>query len=155
MQRPPRNPAERLFSLRTIGLAILQGVSILAVCLTVFFLARRNHAPETVRALTFATLVIASLVLITVNRSWTRSLVAMLRVPNAAFRWVVGGTLALLALVLFVPFARRLFHFAAVQPTDLALSVGAAVVCLLWFEVLKRVRQHRGEAFRPRDSDRS
>jgi P-type Ca2+ transporter type 2C len=143
MQRRPRNPAERLFSLRTIGLSILQGVSILAVCLVVFFLARRSHPPETVRALTFATLVIASLVLITVNRSWTRSLVAMLRVPNAAFRLVVGGTLVLLALVLFVPFAQRLFHFGAVHPTDLALGVGAAPVCLLWFEVLKRVRRRR------------
>ena len=42
----------------------------------------------------------------------------MLRVPNAAFRWVVGGTLVLLAVVLFVPLAQRLFHFAPLHPSD-------------------------------------
>ena len=123
------------------------------MCLAVFFLARRDHGPNTVRALTFATLVIAFLVLITVNRSWTRSLFAMLRVPNAAYRWVVGGTLALLAVVLFVPFAQRLFHFAPVHADDLVLSVAAAPICLLWFEALKRVRQRAPQrvAFRRRD----
>jgi Ca2+-transporting ATPase len=140
MQRPPRDPGERLFSLRTVAVSVLQGLSVLAVCVTVFFLARRDHAPDTVRALTFATLVIAFLVLITVNRSWTRLLVTMLWVPNTAFWWVVGGTLALLGVVLFVPFAQRLFHFAPVHLTDLALSAAAAPVCLLWFEALKRLR---------------
>ena len=119
-------------------MSILEGTSVLAVCLAVFFLARRGHPPDSVRALTLATLVIASLVLITVNRSRTRSLIAMLKVRNDAFRWVVGGTLAVLAVVLFVPFGQRLFHFAPVHMMDLALCVAAAPVCLLWFEALKR-----------------
>ena len=153
MRRPPRNPGERLFSLTTIGVSVLQGMSVLVVCLTVFLLARRDHADDTVRALTFATLVIAFLVLITVNRSWSRSFVAMLGVPNAAFRWVVGGTLALFAVVFFVPLAQRLFHFAPVHPSDLALSAAAAPVCLLWFEALKFAWQHspRPAAMRRRD----
>src|SRR5215472_9388326 len=152
MRRPPRSPGERLFSLRTIAVSVLQGLSVLAVCLAVFFLARRDHGPDADRALTFATLVIAFLVLITVNRSWTRSLFAILRMPNAAYRWVVGGTLALLAVVLFVPFAQRLFHFAPVHADDLVLSVAAAPVCLLWFEALKRIRQApQLAAFRRRD----
>jgi len=142
MKRPPRSPTERLFSRRTIAVSLLQGASVLGVCLTVFFLARRDHGPDTVRALTFATLVMAFLVLITVNRSWTRLLVAMLRVPNAAYRWVMGGALVLLAVVLFVPFAQHLFHFAPVHPIDLALCAVAAPVCLLWFEALKRLRPH-------------
>jgi Ca2+-transporting ATPase len=143
MKRPPRRADERLFAPRAIVLPLLQGLSVLGVCLGVFFLSRRGHAPDAARALTFATLVIAILTLITVNRSWTRLLVAMLAVPNAAFRWVLGGTLALLAVVLFVPFAQRLFHFAPIHPGDLVLSVAAAPVCLLWFEALKRVRRGR------------
>jgi len=128
--------------------SVLQGLSVLGVCLAVLFLARRDHAPDAVRALTFATLVIAFLALITVNRSWTRLMVAMLRVPNSAFRWVVGGTLVLLAVVLFVPVPRALFHFAPVHLPDLALCAAAAPVCLLWFEALKRIRRRpaRGPA---------
>jgi Ca2+-transporting ATPase len=142
MRRPPRQPRDRLFSSRTIVLSILQGSSVLAVCLLVLVLARRAHTPDTARALTFATLVIAFLVLIAINRSRTRSLVAMLRAPNSAFWWVVGGTAIMLAIVLFVPFAQRLFHFHPVHPSDLILCAVAAPVCLVWFEVLKRLRLH-------------
>lgn len=141
MQRPPRRPDERLFSPRTIGLAVLQGLSVLLVCIAVFLLARADHTPGAARALTFATLVVAFLVIILVNRSWTRSLVSMLRVPNAAFRWVVVGTVVLLAVILFVPVAQRLFHFAPLHAGDLVLSLAAGLSCVLWFEGLKRYRR--------------
>ncbi len=139
MRRPPRSPGERLFSRRTVGVSILQGLSVLGACVGVFLLARSGHTPEAARALTFATLVVGSLLVILVNRSWSRSLWTMLRVRNAAFRWVVGGTLALLGVVLFVPLARRLFHFAPLHPEDLALCVGAGAACVLWFEALKHL----------------
>jgi len=141
MQRPPRKPDERLFSPPTIGLAVLQGLSVFAVCMGVFLLARTDHTPEATRALTFATLVVAFLVIIQVNRSWTRSVVAMLRAPNAAFRWVVGGTAILLAVVLFVPEAQQLLHFAPLHANDLALSLAAGVTSVLWFEALKLYRR--------------
>lgn len=137
MQRPPRSPQERLFSARTIGVALLQGLSVLAACLTVFLTFRPGHSVEAARALTFATLVVSFLVIILVNRSWSRTVVAMLRVPNAALRWVVSGAAAFLVIVLLVPVAQRLFHFAPLHATDLALSLGAGAVCVLWFELLK------------------
>jgi P-type Ca2+ transporter type 2C len=143
MRRPPRSPGERLFSRRTVALSILQGLSVLAVCMGVFLLARADHGPDATRALTFATLVVASLMVILVNRSWTRSLLTMLRAPNTAYRWVVGGTLALLAVVLFVPFAQRLFHFAPLHLEDLAICAGAGAASVLWFEALKRFRWWR------------
>ena len=111
------------------------------MCLGVFLLARRDHSADAARAQTFATLVVAFVVVILVNRSWTRSAVAMLRVPNPAVRWVLLGAPTFLALALLVPFARRLFHFAPLHPTDVLLSLGAGLVCVLWFEVVKRVRR--------------
>jgi Ca2+-transporting ATPase len=137
MRRPPRNPKERLFSLATVGLAVLQGVSALAVCLGVFLLSRGNHAADASRALTFATLVVSFLAIILANRSWTRTGVGMLRTPNSALWWVIGGTVAFLALVLMVPGVQGLFHFASLHPHDLLLSLGAGVVCVAWFEALK------------------
>ena len=144
MQRPPRNPDERLFSMRSIGVALMQGFSVLAVCLGVFLLARADHSADAARALTFSTLVVAFVVIILVNRSWTRSAFAMLRVPNAALQWVVFGTCIFLTVVLVVPFAQRLFYFAPLHPTDLVLSLGAGLVCVLWFELVKLARRHQG-----------
>jgi Ca2+-transporting ATPase len=144
MQRPPRSPDERLFSMRTVGVAVMQGLSVLGVCLGVFLIARADHSPDAARALTFATLVMAFVVIILVNRSWTRSAFAMLRVPNPALRWVVLGACGLLAAVLVVPFAQRLFHFAPLHAMDLILSLVAGLVCVLWFELVKLVRRHQG-----------
>lgn len=104
-------------------------------------LARTGHASDAARALTFVTLVVAILVVIMINRSWTRSAIAMLRVPNIALRWVVLCAATLLTLALVLPFAQRLFHFAPLHVTDVVLSVGAGIVCVLWFELLKRARR--------------
>ena len=73
-----------------------------------------------------------------------RSAFAMLRVPNAALRWVVLGACAFLGAVLVVPFAQRLFHFAPLHPADLLLSLGAGLTCVLWFELVKFARRHKG-----------
>ena len=143
MKRPPRRPGERLFSMRTIGMAVMQGLSALVVCLGVFLLARADHSEDAARALTFATLVVAFIVIILVNRSWTRSAFAMLRVQNAALHWVVGGACAFLAAVLLIPFAQRMFHFAPLHPRDLGLSLGAGLLCVLWFEVVKFTTRRR------------
>lgn len=143
MQRPPRSPDERLFSWSTVGIALAQGSSVLATCMAVFVLASKQHSPDAARGLTFATLVVAFLAVILVNRSWTRSALSMFRVPNTALWWVLLGTSGLLSVVLFVPQAQDLLHFAAVHPTDLALALGAGVLCVAWFDLLKVVRALR------------
>jgi Ca2+-transporting ATPase len=140
MQRPPRNPAERLFSIRTIGISVIQGLSVLAACLGVFLFARPNHPAEVARALTFATLVVAFIVIILVNRSWTRPAIAMLCVPNAALKWVVSGAVFFLAVILTVPMTQRLFDFAPLHLPDLIFSLGTGIVCVLWFELVKRIK---------------
>ena len=102
-----------------------------------FLLSRSRQQPDAARALTFVTLVMSFLVIILANRSWTRTIVGMLRVPNKALWWVVGGTAAFLALIVFVPGAQRLFHFAPLRAGDLVLSLWAGIVCVMWFELLK------------------
>jgi Ca2+-transporting ATPase len=142
MQRRPRKPDERLFSLSVVGIAVLQGLSVFFVCLTVFLFSRRDHSVDAARALTFVTLVTAFVVIILVNRSFTRSALAMLTVPNTALRWVVLGAVTFLTIALVVPFAQRLFHFAPLHTVDLIVSLGAGLVCVLWFELVKLTKRN-------------
>ena len=139
MRRPPRDPQERLFSMRSIGLALLQGGTALGACLVVYLSTRGTHGIDAARALTFVALVCSFLAIILVNRSWSQSLVGSLRNPNAALWWVVAGTILFLALVLALPAAQRLFHFAPSHARDLGVACAMGLGSVLWIEVVKYV----------------
>ncbi len=141
MQRPPRDTREALLSRRLLLLSFLQGLSIFVIVIAVFAIALyRGEAESNARALTFATLVVANLMLILANRSWTRIIIATLRAPNAALWWVVGGAFAVLGLVIYVPFLRSLFRFSILHPLDVAICLAAGGASLLWFEAWKVLR---------------
>lgn len=142
MHRPPRSPDERLFSGQTIGIAVLQGVSVLTVCLGIFLLARMSHSTNAARALTFTTLVVAFIVIILVNRSWIKTAFSMFRIPNTALKWVLLGASIFLMIILMVPSAQRLFYFAPLHLMDFILSFAAGLVCVLWFDGLKIARRY-------------
>ena len=137
MRRRPRPQGERLFSVPTVVVAVLQGLSVLVVCLAIFVLARGGHGPDAARALTFSALVVSLLAIILMNRSWTRSAVAMLGERNVALWWVVAAGAGFLAIVLLVAPIRALFSFAPLHGRDIGLSLAAGLACLGWFELLK------------------
>jgi Ca2+-transporting ATPase len=51
----------------------------------------------------------------------------------------MGGGLVLLLLVLEVPALRELFRFAPLHADDLALTIGAGLASVSWFEVVKAI----------------
>jgi Ca2+-transporting ATPase len=142
MRRPPTPPAAPLFSRKLILRSLMQGLSVSAVVLAVFAVARaRGQGDAEARALTFTTLVIANLGLILVNRSFVRTASSTLKVPNPALWWVVLGALALLALVIYVPPLRGLFRFDLLHAGDLLLCLAGAVISLAAFELTKTIRR--------------
>jgi Ca2+-transporting ATPase len=144
MDRPPRSPTERLFSLRSVSLSLLQGASVLAIVVAVFGVAKLlGHSEDNARGLTFATLVVANLGLILTNRSWSRTILSMFRVPNRAVWWVLGGAGTFLGMALYLPVLRDPFHFSRLHTTDLLICLVAGVVSILWFEAVKVFRGRR------------
>lgn len=138
MNRPPRNPKEKLFSLQAIQMSFLQGLSVLAIVLGVFCIARYlGHAENDSRTLTFTTLIVANLCLILTNRSRSRTIFSMLKVPNSALWWVLAGAIVFLAMVIYIPVLRMLFHFDTLHVIDLLICPTAGVLSILWFEALK------------------
>jgi Ca2+-transporting ATPase len=144
MDRPPRRPDAPLFGVRTLLLALLQGVTVLLAVALVYALAlHRGQSADESRALAFTTLVIGNLSLILTNRSWSRTLITSLFSPNPALWWVLGGTTTLLALVLYLPGLRVLFGFAALRSNDLLLCLAAGMSGILWFELFKLMSSRR------------
>jgi Ca2+-transporting ATPase len=141
MRRPPRNPNESLFGMRTLGIGLIEGSAVLLIVLAVYLMALYGWKDEKdAKALCFTTLVLANLGLIFANLSWSKSILATLRSPNPALWWVIAGTLFFLTLVLYVPVLRNSFHFSMLHPRDLAICIAGGALSILWFEGKKRLR---------------
>jgi len=139
MRRPPRDPAAPLLAGRTLLLALLQGLGVLAAVMGVQLWGAQHLDEAQARALTFSTLVLGNLALIFSNRAGSAGLWASLRVPNRTLWWVCGLTLGLLALALYLPPLARLLQMAPLAPALLVPAVLAAAASLVWFELLKRL----------------
>jgi P-type Ca2+ transporter type 2C len=138
MQRPPRKVNERLFGVRNISLAMLQGLGLLAAVAAVFFIGLHNGLSDTeARAIAFACLVFGNLALIVTDRSTEHSIFSLVRIPNRAQWWIVAGTGVALAAALMVPQLQRIFHFSPVHATDLLFPLLAGILAIVWFELTK------------------
>jgi P-type Ca2+ transporter type 2C len=138
MKRPPRKRDEPLLSGRRLLLSLLQGLGVLAIMLAVFFFSYQNGQNEDyARTLMFATLVVANVALILVNRSWTRNIFSILRTPNKAVWWVIGGAFAFLTLVIYVPVLQKAFHFTTLRGLDIGIALVAGILSIVWFEGIK------------------
>jgi len=135
MARPPRDPAEPLFSLRMIAWSVFQGAAAFAMLATVFFAETWQAMPEAeLRALMFFALIAAIVALILVNRSFSASLGDALMRRNAALGYVVLAVCAITGLILFLPQAQALLKFGSIAWGDMALAVAQGIVLLVVLE---------------------
>ena len=138
MRRPPRAPAEPLFSGRVMLWSVLQGIFAFGLVAGIYVMGFRRGMPENeARALAFFSLVTAVAALIFVNRSFSASVLTAISRPNPALKFVFLGVTATLTLTLTWPVARDLFRFGPLHADDLALTIGAGIVVLCVLEFLK------------------
>jgi len=139
MDRPPREPDTPLLGGRDIFFSLLQGGVVLSIVLLIFGVALyRSYSDADARALTFSTLVLGMLGLISANRSWSRRIFFSRRPANPAFRWVIFGALGFLAAVLYIPSLSMIFRFTALHPDDLAICFTAGAIIFSLVEIIKR-----------------
>jgi Ca2+-transporting ATPase len=141
MRRPPRRMGDPLFSRRMVVLSLLQGASVLAVVFAIFMMAlKMGKGEDEARALSFAALVFANLMLILTNLSWKDNFLRIMREAHQTFWWISGGALAVMAVTLYTPFFMGVFHFGPLHANDLLLALGGGAASLAWFELLKVYR---------------
>lgn len=138
MARPPRDPAEPLFSLGMIAWSVFQGAAAFAILATVFFVETWSGIPEAeLRALVFFALIAEIVALILVNRSFSASLGEALTRHNAALRYVAVAITGVTALILFLPQAQVLLKFGSISWSDMALAVGLGLILMAVLEGCK------------------
>ena len=143
MRRPPRDVTLPLFGGATLGLALVQGLAVLATVAAALGWADGRLAEPEARAFAFTTLVVANLGLILSNRSATAPIWQTLRTPNRMLWAVIGLATTLLLTALYWPWATRLLRFSPLPGAELAAAAALGGLSVVWFELIKSARRRR------------
>ena len=138
MNRPPKDINEPFFGSKKIWLSCSQGIGILVIVFAVYFFGPKlGYSEKEGRALAFTALIAANIAVILSNRSWTRNIFQILRTSNKTVKWVIGGAVFFLILVLNVPFLLNLFQFEKLSLKEVSICVVAGFSSIIWFELYK------------------
>ncbi|MBE0651510.1 MAG: cation-translocating P-type ATPase [Bacteroidales bacterium] len=138
MSRPPKNINEPFFGAKKILLSCMQGVGILIICLLIYFIGQKmGYSEKAVRTFTFVTLIVSNIAVILSNRSWTSNIFKILVTPNKAVKWVVGGAILFLILILNIPVLLDLFQFEKIGIVETLICVFSGLFSITWFELYK------------------
>ena len=141
MTRPPRRPQEALFGAPQIGLALVQGVTILGAVFGVYAWALTRDPEPAARGAAFVALVLANLVLALTDAASTGRLLA----PHRRTFWIIALAIAaLMTAVLTAPALADIFRVERPDPLLLAATLATAIVSGGWLGAASRLR----EAFR-------
>lgn len=140
MSRPPAKFDEPFFGGRKILFSCLQGVGVLIIVMAIYGLGLyQGYSEKEVRTFCFITLISSNIAVILSNRSWTRNIFQILITPNPTVKWVVGGAILFLALVLNIPFLTGIFLFEKVDLLEISICAAAGFLSITGFEIFKLV----------------
>ena len=138
MQQKPRPFGTTFFNRRELTGSIVQGLAITAGTLSIYQFAVTQNAPvDEVRAMVFFTLISSNVFLTLVNRSFHYSVLTTTRYKNNLVPLMLAATLLISLLLLYVPVLSKLFRFAPAGAANMAISVAAGAVSVLWYEGVK------------------
>jgi Ca2+-transporting ATPase len=142
MSRPPKDINEPFFGAKKILVSCSQGIGILIISLLVYFIGlRMGYSEKSIRTLTFVTLIVSNIAVILSNRSWTSNFFTIIFTPNKAVKWIVGGAIIFLILILNVQFLLDLFQFEKIGYIELLLCTVAGFSTVIWFEIYKHLKR--------------
>jgi len=139
MNQKPRKSSTALISKSDLLLAMLQGLSVFALVVSIYFYALWNDATDDrIRSLTFGALLISNLFLIMINRSRIMTILATtLKQSNAALPWIALLAFSILLLLLNVSFFREAFELEQLSITDYLSLLLLSYLSLSWTDIRK------------------
>jgi len=141
MRRPPRRRTEALFGPAQIGLALGQGLGVLAGVLGLYIWAPSQGDDARARGLAFLALVTGNLVLALADASSSDGrLFARHRRIYWGITAIAGGALAL---ILYVPALAAVFRVAPATPALTGLALATGLISGGWFGVARRLAARR------------
>lgn len=147
MQQRPRPFTTSFFQWRELSVSIVQGLVITTAILCIYqYAIGQGYTEALTRTMVFTSLITANVFLTLVNRSFEYSLITTFRYPNRLVPIMLGITITLTVMLLFIAPLTHFFAFENPQLSDLLISMGAGAASVVWYEGVKyskRLRRQR------------
>lgn len=141
MFQKPRKMTDTFLNLRELSISIIQGLMITGGVLFVYHSAVQDGQDEqTTRAMVFTTMIFANVFLCLVNRSFVYSMFESIKNKNKLFPLVIGITLTLLFVILYIPIFADFFKLSRLNIQELGYCILVACISVLWFEIYKWIK---------------
>lgn len=142
MNRPPRDRNEPIIKADMLWEIVLSGVGILlASFLPYKYLLSNGMGTPLARSFALATMLLGNILLVTSMESNFQPFYK--QDPNPARLWVNSFTILAMAIILYVPFAQRLFQTGPLSLKQLIQAAALAGVATLWRELVKWRRRRK------------
>ncbi|WP_426148612.1 cation-translocating P-type ATPase [Polaromonas sp. DSR2-3-2] len=147
MERPPRPVSDSPFGAAPLAYAVLQGLGIAGVLLAGHaWLAAQGWSAAQGRSVVFCTLMISVMLLILANRDQRHSALRGMTSANPLLWRMAVAMGGLLAVVLGLPWLRRLMGLELPGLAGVAAGAGLLALCILWLEGVRRAGWQRTKA---------
>lgn len=138
MLQKPRPLTNTFFNLKEITISIIQGLVITLCLLFVYqYCLKENYSESATRTLVFLTLIASNIFLTLANRSFYYSIFTTLRYKNNLVIMIIGITVLITSLLLYIPFLLNLFKFDKVSIIQIGMSVLVGLISVCWIEIYK------------------
>jgi Ca2+-transporting ATPase len=142
MNQKPKPFNKSFFSNAEMFQSVLQGLMITVGLLIIYQIAVQNGASEALtRTMVFTGLVTSNIFLTLLNRSFYYSIITTLSFKNSLVGIIIGLTVLILSLILFIPPIRLFFEFEPLSISQLAISISIGTLSVIWFELVKSYKR--------------
>ncbi|WP_309642353.1 cation-translocating P-type ATPase [Flavobacterium sp.] len=142
MLQKPRPLSNTFFNWKEILISIIQGLVITLGLLFVYqYCLAENCTEAQTRTTVFLTLIVSNIILTLENRSFYYSIFTTIRYKNNLVPMIIGVTILITSLLLFIPAFSMFFAFDAITTAQLAMSILVGSVAVLWIEIYKWIKR--------------
>ena len=138
MIQKPRPFTTTFFNWKELTTSIIQGIAITLGTLFVYKYSVYNGFNEAhTRTMVFTALIASNIFLTLVNRSFYFSIFNTLRYKNNLILLIIGITITITGLLLFVPSLTAFFEFESLNISQLFTCIGIGFISVIWYELVK------------------
>jgi Ca2+-transporting ATPase len=142
MLQKPRPLTSTFFNIREIIISIIQGIAITLGLLFIYqYCVFQNCSESVTRTVVFLTLIASNIFLTLANRSFYYSILTTLKYKNNLVPMIIGITIFITTLLLFVPAFSDFFKFDVVSTKQIGLSIAVGAISVLWIEIYKGIKR--------------